>query len=143
MLSVDALSLPMLLAADPQDALSSGTPQAILATIVGALTLVIVKVVHYHVTTVSKLEADHKAERDKIANDWRADRDAWLAKLEKNETERRQEAERLLREQKEIMREVMTTTQAIGGNLEENTKAMERLITMVERLGAGGGWSKP
>lgn len=141
MLSVEAF--PLLLAADPQEALSSGTPQAILATIVGALTLVIVKVVHYHVTTVSKLETDHKAERAKVVSDWHADRDVLLAKIEKNEVERRQEAERLLREQKEIMREVMTTTQAIGGNLEENTKAMERLITMVERLGAGGGWSKP
>jgi len=133
---------PILLAADAVDSLTTGGPQAILATIVGALTLVILKVVHYHVTTVSKIDADHKVEREKIVNDWRADRDAWFQKLERNEIERRQEAEKLLREQKEIMREVMTTTQAIGGTIEENIKAMERLITMVERLSAGG-WAKP
>lgn len=119
--------MTLLLAADPQDTLANGGPQAILAMIVMALVVVIIKVIHYHITTVAKIEADHKAERD-----------AWFSKLEKAEIERRQEAERLLREQQDIMKQVMVTTQAIGQNLEENTKAMERLISMVERLGASG-----
>ena len=47
-------------------------------------------------------------------------------RLDTEQTERREEAERLLREQNDLMREVMVTCGTISKALEDNTRTLER-----------------
>ena len=48
-------------------------------------------------------------------------------RLDTEQTQRREEAERLLREQNDLMREVMVTCATISKALEDNTRALERI----------------
>jgi flagellar hook-basal body complex protein FliE len=68
--------------------------------------------------------------RDAVqANTSMADQVAVLqARLDQEQKERREEQERLLREQKDIMREVMVTSSATGEAINANTAALNRLM---------------
>lgn len=81
-----------------------------------------------HQIAVDQLRADNHKMLEICRNDCRKEIDDLRKRLEQEQTDRRQEAERLLREQKDIMKEVMVTCTAVATALQENTKALERLV---------------
>ena len=58
--------------------------------------------------------------------------DELQAKLEIEQKDRREEAERLLREQNTLVREVMETAQAMATSLQENTRAVDKFTEAMQ-----------
>lgn len=87
---------------------------------------------------IENLQKDHNKALEVCRVECRAEIDKVRDRLEIEQKERREESERLLREQKEIMREVMVTCSAISVSLEKNTEALVKLKTMIHQWGEGG-----
>lgn len=67
-----------------------------------------------HTEQLAGLRVDHLKAVQAAKDECRVETDKMRDRLEQEQKERREEAERLLREQKEIMREVMVTSSAIS-----------------------------
>jgi hypothetical protein len=88
-----------------------------------------------HGKQIADLRADHRTAIQEVKDECRSHTDQMQARLETEQRERREEAERLLREQKEIMREVMVTCSAVSQSLEQNTAALVKLESMIQQWG--------
>lgn len=76
---------------------------------------------------VDAIKKDAQTQIDALRVECKAEITRMRDRLELEQKERREEAEKLLREQKDIMKEVMTTCSAISDALRKNTETLERM----------------
>lgn len=76
---------------------------------------------------VDTIKREAQAMIDALKKECKDEIGALRDRLEIEQKERREEAEKLLREQKDIMREVMVTCGAISDALRKNTETLERM----------------
>lgn len=78
-------------------------------------------------TQVDTIKKEAQALIDALKKECKDEISALRDRLEIEQKERREEAEKLFREQKDIMREVMVTCGAISDALRKNTETLERM----------------
>jgi hypothetical protein len=78
-------------------------------------------------STLDALKREHQAALDALKRDCHAEIKELRDRLEQEKDERLKEQERLLREQKDVFKEVMATLPSLHHALENNTKALDKL----------------
>jgi hypothetical protein len=87
-----------------------------------------------HQDQIESMRESNQAQIDKLRDDHQKQIDMLRDRLELEQRERREESAGLLREQQDVMREVMTTCGAISQALTENTQALQALDSNVQIL---------
>lgn len=111
------------------------------------------KILAAHVDEKAKLADLHEKAQDKVWEEARRDKadlrnsfehdrsagflklESMQSKLEKEQVDRREEAERLLREHTTLTREIVVTAQAMSSSLQENSRTTAELVKTIQKGG--------